>query len=248
MTTKDPDLDRELALLFAEGAATGEHPEADELFAYLAGELGEEDRERLVAHLEGCRRCTALLVEIEPLAAPDPPREDGVADLADAAAWRSMKARLVTEKAATARPPRRGRGLWQAAAAVFFAATVLLAWRVAELSRSVDELAAPRANVPILYAEPTREEADRVLVMPEDVDLLVLALTASGGYPSYSVEIADAEGEVLWTQAGLRATDYDTVRLVVTRRFLGPGRYRILLFGAGETGRDAIDDYPLEVR
>lgn len=247
MTTKDQDLDRELATLFAEDAAPGDHREADELFAYLAGELDEEARESLLAHLERCRECTARLVELEPLASPEAPREDGIADLADAAAWRSMKVRLAAEETDVARPARRGLGVWQAAAAVFFAATVLLSWRVAELGRSVETLAAPRANVPIVYADPVRDEGSS-LVLPAGEELVVLALSvpAPEEHASYAVEIADAGGKVLWEARDLELSDYGTLRLALTRRYLKPGSYRLRLYG--DAGREPILDYPLEAR
>lgn len=257
MTNRETDLDRSLAATFADdrAPASGEHRTPDELFAYLAGELGEEDQERLQAHLEGCRECLDLLLDLEPLALPETPQA-GVTDLETAAAWRTLRSRLAAEKTRerTFLPSR----LLQVAAAVFFVSTLALSGWVIHLERSAARLrdtlaaaAAPRLNVPVVYVDSTRsEETAGGLEMPPGQDFLLLMMTPADPreLASYEVEILDAGERPIWHGTGLEMSDYGSLRLGLSRRFLPPGRYRIRLYGVVDGESELLEEHPLEVR
>lgn len=255
MTTRETDLDRSLAATFAsDHVAAGGHWEPDEIFAYLAGELTEEDQERLQAHLEGCRECTGLLLDLEPLAAPEEPPPSGVADLETAAAWRALRPRLAPEKT-RAFPPSR---LIQVAAAVLFVSTLALSGWVIRLERSAARLrdnvaaaAAPRLNVPVVYVDAIRsEEPEAGIVMPPGQDFLLLMITPADPreLAAYEAEILDSEQRPVWHGTGLEMSDYGSLRLGLSRQFLSPGRYRLRLYGLVDGESELLEEHPLEIR
>ncbi len=261
MIDTERDLDRALEGLFAEehgaGGAEG-HGDPEELGAYLAGELGEEAAERLRNHLEGCRECTALVLDLETLAAADGPAADGVADFELAAAWRTFEERrTAAEPPAAERPVASPAGRptrWlQAAAAVLLLSTVGLSGWVVRLRH---ELAAPQPNVPVLYLDQTtRSEgaggrpAGRLELEPgADTFLLMLTPTDPREFAAYEVEILAAGGEPVWSGGGLELSEYGALRLGMSRRFLEAGEYRIRLYGVAGGVRELVDDYPVEIR
>ncbi len=262
MKIDDQDLDRSLATLFAEQPAGGNgHFEPDELFAYLAGELSDQEAEGLQDHLEGCRECLDRLLELESLAEPDPPSAEGVTDFELVAAGRAIRQRLSGEAAKDglrAHPGRLrswiGGGWTQAAAAVFLVTTLGLSVKVVELQRTTTEqrrgLEQPRINVPVLYADATRAGELAVSELPpgNDFFLLMLMPTETRTFADYEVEISGAGERPIWSGKGLEMSAGGALRLGLSRRFLPPGRYRIRLFGIGAEGREMIEEYPIEIR
>ncbi len=247
-------LDRALAELFAEQAAADGaegHGDPEEIAAYLAGELGEEEAERLRRHLGGCRECTALVLDLETLAA-DEPAADGVADFELAAAWRTFEERRAAAPPAAGRPAtaptaRRQAGWLQAAAAVLLLSTVGLSTWVVRLRH---ELAAPQPNVPILYlGAATRAEGGvgRLEADPNQ-DFFVLMLAPPREFADYEVEILDPGGRQVWRGAGLVASDFGTVRLGLSRRRLPAGEVRVRLYGIAGEERQLLEDYRVEIR
>ncbi len=263
MIDTERDLDRALAELFTEEHGDGGpegHGDPEELAAYLAGELGEEEAERLRRHLEGCCECTALLLDLETLAAADEPAADGVADFELAAAWRTFEERRGAEEPAAAERPvaspvgRPTRWL-QAAAAVLLLSTVGLSGWVVRLQQSVAELGEPQPNVPVLYLDATtrsEEAGDRPsgleLAPGTDTFLLMLTPTDPREFPAYEVEILGAGDEAVWRGGGLELSEYGSLRLGLSRRFLAPGEYRIRLYGIAGGARELVDDYRVEIR
>jgi len=245
------DLDGDLAALFAEehvAAGDGVHPEPDELLEYLDGQLGQEAAGRIRDHLEGCRDCTAVLLDLEILSRPDEPRTDGAVDFELAAAQRAFQERLGVSERAAPRPSR----LWQAAAAVFFAATLGLAWQVARLQGDLDARDAPRFNVPVLYLEPTRtEEALDARLGPDqgaESFLVFLMLTDPGAFSEYEVEILGPGDTLVRTGRGLEPGDSGALNITLSRRFLTADEVRLRLFGVTGGSRELIDDYRIEVK
>ncbi len=266
MTANDQDLDRSLARLFAEQSADADrHLDPEELFAYLAGELSESAVEHLRQHLEGCRECVDLLLELELLAAPDAPPTDGVADLGLAATRRVISEHFAGERSAAnderVRRSRRLRlvpgrwgGIVQAAAAVFLVTTLGLSVRVAQLQRTTAELRhdleQPRLNVSVFYADATRSGGVVVDELPPDNDffLLMLIPTERRVFASYEVEIRGADQRPIWSGKGLEMSAGGTLRLGLSRRFLPPGDYRVRLYGLAGQDRVQIEEYALEIR
>ncbi len=266
MKVDDRDLDRSIAALYAERTADGgEHRDADGLCAYLAGELPEAAAEQLRDHLEGCHQCVSQLLDLEPLATPDVPPAPGVADHDVAKFQRAVHERLAGRPSEPAdervrprparRPTVRWSGLLKAAAAVFLVTALGLSMWVIQLQRTVADqrrhLEQPRLNVPVFYAEATRDAELVVGELPPGNDFFVLMLmpTELRVFASYEMEIRGAGERLIWNGEGLEMSAGGALRLGLSRRFLPPGSYRIHLYGLAEGGdREPIEEYPLKIR
>lgn len=241
----DP-LDRALADLFAEPAEPGgAHPSVEELIAYGAGELDAAAAERLLGHLEVCRECSARLVELEPLALPDPPAPAGVVDLERAAAWRVLTSRRRDPA------PALPRWLPAVAAALLMATVGLGAW-VLTLERSnavlQGALETVQVDVPVVYLDAVRAGEEESTLLPSDEGLLLLILTPEEPepFPSYRVEIQDPAGREVWS-GGLALNDHGSLRLGVPRRRLESGEHRVLLYGVGAAGEELLAEHRLRL-
>lgn len=246
-------LDTDLAALFAAehvSAGAGAHEEPAALLDYLEGRLGEDEGRRVRDHLEVCRECSEALLGLETLARPD---DGGGAEFELAAAWRAFRER--TAPPAARQPGRRGRPqtALRAAAAAFFAATVVLTWQLVRLSGELPGRAAPQVNVPVLYLEPTRAEGgfDARLEPGRGAEVFVIFLLLSepGAFAEYEVEVLGAGEEPLWTGEGLAPSrGSGSLRIALSRGFLAPGEYGIRLYGVTAAGREPIDDYRIEIQ
>jgi len=236
--------DAELADLFAEKGEAGEHPDDEELFAYLGDELGGGEEERLRAHLAGCRACTARLLDLEPLATPDEPQA-AAADFELAAAWRDFE----TRRSEASRPAAgRGRFYPLAAAALLVLAVGLSFWALDLRQINVhlrSEIASAQPNLPVVYLDAVRAEAPRSELPDSGLVLLMLSSLESEPSGDYAVEVFDAEGREVWAVEGLELSDHGSVRLGLPAESLSPGEYRVLLYGAGAAGRELAGEYRL---
>jgi len=106
--------------------------------------------------------------------------------------------------------------------------------------------ARPQANIPIFEILP-RDAVTRsakgggsmAVKLSPVTSSFVLILDGGGQpeYPPYRVELLDARGRVLWEQSGLARDPAGNFNLVFDRAFLGPGIYRLRLFGQARNGR-----------
>lgn len=239
-------------------AARGEHPDLDRLVDLRAGALEPEAEERVRDHLAACRRCTELYLDLEPLAEPEAPAGERVADLELAGAWRRLQEELGAPSQVE-REPARGRGaagpwLRTAAAALAAVAVGLGAWSAYLLSK-VERLEEPQVNSPVLYLdEPERAggiEVPEVSFAPGHVRATVF-LTPPGfegateAGAEYQVELATAGGRTVRTYRGLRRSDVGTLRFDLPR--LEPGTYRARLAARTGAGAEPLAEYPFTVR
>lgn len=242
------------------GAAGGEHPTPEQLLAYRADELTGEEKRRIQDHLVGCSECLELLLDAEGFGEASYGAGRPVSRTEKAAAWRSLEARL---EGRPARAPaarfrfgtllRSSRTAYALAASLFLAAMVL-SFRVAELGRTVEELTRPQLNAPVEDLFPTSsmrgEESPppTLELAPESrYFTLILNPVGAGEHPAYRVEIGGPGGETAWSQAGLERTPYGSFTLILARRFLRPGNYRIRLFGRQEEGWQPLEEFPFRV-
>jgi hypothetical protein len=230
------------------------HPEPETLAAYHAGELAEPEERRLQDHLVGCPECAALLLDLDGLSDPG----FGAGSLAPAdqeALWRSLQAEIRGEKpVAPTAPvaPLRRRAFspsWlPALAAALLASTIGLSLWVASLRRTVDELSRPQANALVLDldAGTARGEGDPrpAWVIPRDVRLFTLILSPpvprSTGY-RVAIERSGG-GEVRSLEVA--PNEVGSLSLILSRRWIGPGDYRVRLLGPG---RETVAEYALRV-
>jgi hypothetical protein len=261
---------RILAAVLAEEAraAAGGHPGPDELLDYHAGRLAPDAEERLRDHLVACRACARKLLELEPLAEPDPGDEDAVADFALNASVRKLEARIRDEPgglAPAAASDVRGPGVpkrpsplpLRALAAVLAVAVVgLTAWAVvlrgatADLRRTLADLERPRPNVAVTYLEPVDSRgtppAAAELAPGQPFWVLVLIPEDPRSRPEYEVTLLGPAGEELYRERGFEMNDGGGISLSLPRR-MGetPGEYRLLLHAVDGGERTLAGEYLL---
>jgi len=227
------------------------HPKPKMLAAYHAGELTEPEERRLQDHLVGCPECAALLLDLDGLGRP----EFGAGSLAPAdqeALWRSLQAEIREEEPLAPvvplrRPIASPRWLPALAAALLVATLGLSAW-VASLRRTVDELSRPQANALVLDldAGTARGEGEvrPAWVIPKDVRIFTLILSPPGPRStSYRVAIERAGGGEV-RSVELMPNEVGSLSLILSRRWIGPGDYRVRLFGPG---REPVAEYALHL-
>lgn len=240
--------------------AGGEHPTPEHLLAYRADELIGEEHRRVQDHLVCCSECLELLLDAEAFGEAGYGAGRPVSSAQKVAAWRSLEARLEGRpaRAPAARFPfgallRSSRTAYALAASLFLAAAVL-SFRVMELNRTVEELTRPQLNAPVedlFPASPMRGEETPPPTLELDPEnryfTLILNPVGASDRPDYRVEIAGPDGETVWSQAGLEKTPHGSFTLILARRFLSPGEYRIRLFGREGDRWQPLEEFALRV-
>jgi len=242
------------------------HPEPATLAAYHAGELTGEEEARLQDHLVSCRECAALLLDLDGLA--DPGFGAGSLSPADQEAlWGRIQGEVRKEAPPPApaplapviplrRPPASPRSAgsprWlQALAASLLIATLGLSGWVVSLRH---ELSRPQANAKVveLFSGAARSE-ERSYVVPADAPrrfTLVLHLSGADRAARYRMEIVRADGARVADVPGLLLdAKLGTLSLELSRDEIGPGDYRLRLFGGAGRGapEEPVAEYPLRV-
>ncbi|RMH15474.1 MAG: hypothetical protein D6696_20655 [Acidobacteria bacterium] len=227
---------RALIDALAEEARSGApHPTDDELLAYRDGELEAAAEERLQDHLVGCRACTARLLDLDLLASPEGAGE--AADLELHAARRELLARLAAG--------RRARLPWAIAAVLLLAVAGLAAW-IARLAAPE----APEANLAFLYLDDALRSrgAATAVELPADGEHVVMIVTPSDPtYDAYGLELLAAGGALLLRRGGLER-DGGSLSLLVPRRMLPPGEYRVRVYGIREDDWTLLEAYDVILR
>lgn len=239
------------------------HPEPEALAAYHAGELTEPEERRLQDHLLGCPECAALLLDLDGLSDPG----FGAGSLAPAdqeALWRSLQTEIRKEEAPPAPlapvVPLRQRSTsprWlPALAAALLAVTIGLSAWVVSLQRKIDALSQPQPNPAVIQLSPltTRGRGSRGEVASTEASRRLTFILYIPGPSSratrYRVEVFRSDGgKVLEVPGLVFQEDLDGVSLGLSRDEIGPGDYRLRLFGG--TGKGAseklVAEYPLHV-
>lgn len=233
------------------------HPSPGELLDYQAGDLAEEERERLQDHLALCPGCARTVLDLSAFPDVEPLREeDRLADSALASEWRRFQ-----DRAGAAPAPRRPALFFPPRLAWALAASLLLAVaglsiRVGRLRDEVNTLSGPRVNVLVADLVPRDEAVERspdgeeAIRVPEGAErlLLVLNLAEAPSYPGYRIEIAALGGTRIWSHEGLRPSADGNFTLEVPRRLLADGRYVIRLYGLKGNAATRVAEYAVRVR
>jgi hypothetical protein len=243
------------------------HLDPDELAAYHAGELSPEGERRVQDHLVRCRECAALLLDLDGLGDPDFGREEVLPAGAADTIWEGVREQIRREadplapiiplEARRARSTALRSPRWlQALAASLLVATLSLSLWVASLQRTVQELSRPQANAPVLDLRSLTARGEGVpppaVAVPADARLFTVILHPPPlrSQDEYRVEIARAGGGTVWSEGGLRPNRFGSLSLILPRRDLGTGEFRIRLFGTGpeSTGQEEpLGEYALFV-
>ncbi len=235
------------------------HPEPETLAAYHAGELEEDEAQRLQGHLLACRECAALLLDLDGFA--DPGFGAGSLSAADQEAlWGRIEAKIQEEEPVLApviplRPASRApQPRWlQALAAALLVATVGLSAWVASLRHTVEALKRPEPNAPVvdLFSGASRSAGSPspTTMIPRDFRFFTVILHPPHARSTsrYRVEITRAGGESVWSEDGIAPSPLGPLPLTLTRSLIGPGEYRIRLFEETGNPKEPLVDYGLRV-
>lgn len=245
------------------------HPTPDELVAYGAGELAAAEATRVEDHLVLCPHCLEMLLDLGRMTDPDFGSEHRTTTAEKAAAWQALQPRLAAEAPEAprlrSRPRLTSRGVRVAPflasprtayvlAASLLLAVVGLALRTRHLERNLADLNSPQLNAPIVdlvSASPLRggagEDAAVELGPRSRFFALILSPKGSPDFADYRAQIVDSAGREVWSGEGLEKDRHGAFTVILGRRFLDPGEYRLRLYGLeGKTGQ-LIEEFRLRI-
>ncbi len=255
MTVREPTDAEALVAVMAGKAETGaDHPEVDLLLDYQSGKLSSEAAAGVLDHLVGCRHCTQILLDLEafPDAVATVAEPSNVVNLAAVAGWRDFKSRIAEPPRAV--EPARGtpaRALYALAASLLVGVVGLSMW-VADLRQTVAEAYQHRPNTPIFYLDAaTRDsepDAGLIEVPPGEPFFVLVVLPDTAAFSRLEIELLDRQGREVWRGRGLELSESETVSVRFSRRLLGPGEYRLRLYGLDGDKRSAVVDSTVRIR
>ncbi len=126
--------------------------------------------------------------------------------------------------------------------------------RIAELEQRLQDTRRPEAllNVPFVALaprDPVRGDIEEV-TLPEKTGIffLLLSVADTRPFPSYRLEVTDKEtGRVVWKGEGLKASRFNEVSLVLPRKALPPGDYRLRLYGIKDGKAELVEEYEVRI-
>lgn len=249
--------------------AAGPPPSPDQLADYAAGELSDEEAERIRDHLTWDRDSRRLVQDLASFPDIEPPSEEyRISDRQLQEDWRMLAAQVGLEESGDRpskgppsegaarvlpfRAPRSWLRVVEALAACFLLACLGLSFWVSELRR---ELAAPRTRVHtvqlIPVTEPIRDEAPEptAAISPSaDGVVWVLELAEPTPYPEHSLDVIDAQGELIQSLRHVESNSERFFVVTVPPDFLPAGSYRLRLFGTDGDRRNLVAEYRLQYR
>ncbi|HEY0140178.1 MAG TPA: hypothetical protein VGF48_04725 [Thermoanaerobaculia bacterium] len=227
----------------------GEPPTAEDVLAYMNGELAEEDAERvragLVAHPELAR------ILVDPL-----PEEGDLSEDVLKRQWRRLRDRVhAPQKIAAMTRKQRGNSYFAIAASVVIC--VLGVWLVQ--SKMQERSLQQRLREPRVASERTTlRSADRrgpsdggaILSAASEGHLLRASMIDPPQYPEYRLDLVDVNAparRAVWSRGGLARPADDTFELLVPRGFLAVGRYRLEVYGVRGAESERIAAYNVQI-
>ena len=251
------------------------HPPVDELVALHEGRCAEVAAEELREHLAVCPECSGLMLELDAFPGSPPDGEESRIEVPTSSLWAALERRLgdtALPGTPVPLPPRRqskvvGPVPWllRTAAAALLVLSFGLFFSLRENRRLLEvaagqrlELealaarAAPQADLPFVTLTPRSFVRDQrttpVLELASDAAFFALHLTLAGheSYPGYRLD-AIVPGETRWSLPGLVPREQG-FSLLLPRRELGPGSWRLELFGLAEGGDELLEVFDVEIR
>lgn len=227
-----------------------EHPAPDELLAYHEGRLSAAASERVQDHLVHCEACSGVLLDFASFPRLEPPDDSHRLSAREVEArWRSLERELGARR----RPLWRRSEVLLPLAALFFFATIGLAFWVSALRQQVGALRAPRGDVYVMAdlrpdGGATRGGADARRLPPWAERVIVLLGLAPGAdYGSYEVELSRPEGGGLATLPVYQTPEGGFAVEVPADLVDSPGPYRFELYGLEGGRRERLAEYSLEI-
>lgn len=241
MTTKSELSAANCDLITENRLAIGEPPTAEEVLAYTRGELAPDEeariRERLIAYPDLVRTLTTPFPE-----GADPDHPDYLSDHEFVRHWKALQKRRRSDG---------GLKFWRVFGAIAAAVAVVLGgllWR-AEM-----QLKQPTAvwEQQELYPDGQRGTGERpnTLTPHGDSYLLVPMLSPELAVDKLRAEIVDAANpsRTVWSSRAMQRTPDGSLVIVVSRAFLKPGTYRLVVYGITGERQEPLSSYTLRVR
>jgi hypothetical protein len=241
MTTKSEWQTVNQALMADDRRRLGEPPAAEEVLAYMRGELSAEEaarvRERLVCYPDLVRTLTGSF----PVEGAQPGDEDYLSDREFASHWAALERRM-----------KRGRVVqfWPVFGAIAATLAIVfggLFWQTRK------ELMTPRVMDAVLLMRdgqrgPGGEAATTLTGRGEFVPLIV-STSDQTSFEQFRLEIVDATKpqQALWSSPVLARSRDDLLAIVVPRKYLKPGKVQVILYGVSGARDEPVASYTLRV-
>lgn len=226
----------------------------EELAAYVAGELNQEQEADLQRRLESSPEAVQRLLDLEELMAPV--ESAGTADFETAAAWQALAPRLEEARASSHDSPEASAGTspqhagagpqypgshrWLPAVAALLAFCVLgLGWQNLRLSGVAknlrEQLTTATPDLPVIYFDANRSGNEGVRLAADDSGWVVLML---GPYPWLEAKRLKVEVQgrsaVVWSGI-LELPELGAARLGLPRQLVPAGEYQIRVTAGEQT-------------
>jgi hypothetical protein len=253
-------------VIVAARAKAGAPPTDEELLAYSRGELPEaaaaRTREHLALHPELIRPLLETIPDLYRGELGDP---DYLSDDQMEEDWARLEASLPTPVGTAAAVPaggtvlpfRRALQAWRFSALAAALIACILGGLYLHTLGEFRQQKTPRLPERRILL-PDGERGSRGSQPPIAVPLpsgapeflLLPSLADAPRYPRYRVDIVDLQdqpGKVIWSRNNAPRTREDTFEILVPRAFLGPGEYRIDVYGISGSRRELLSSYTVEI-
>lgn len=237
MITKDDWRAANLRLMAEQRDTLGEPPSNDQLHAYMRGELAGEDEARVREYVACHPDVARALVE------PFPATSEVVSDAEFAEHWTAMQRRMGIRR-------EGGRVLqfWRIAAALAAALAVVFG---ALLWQTTSRMGQPQVwEEQILLPDGRRGAGGDAAVLTARGESVVLIASLIGprDFERYRLDLIDvSENRTVWSSLAAPPRENDFFSIVVPRRFLEPGTYRLEVHGLDGTAAERLATYSLRV-
>ncbi len=244
-----------------------EHPEIEALAAYHDGLLSDEDALKLLDHVQVCRDCTGLLLEISRMGPPDLP-QDGEATLEEIdRGWAALQAKLPPAEPGQKKHPQPLRfppqpapkkslspSWYLALAAGLLVAVIGQTMRVQGLQSRLDRLTEPQINTPYMTLNDglTRgaEDTPGLRQWPTSAESVLLIITPNvllgpqtKTYEDYRAEIIGRERR--WEKTGLQLGEERSFSMLIQRSYFGAGDLQLRIHGLSAGKEDMLAQFKL---
>ena len=231
----------------------GEPPTAEEMLAYTRGELSAETAGRVRAWLVCNPDLARALMQPFPANDAEPGDPEYLSQEELAKHWASLQQRIQVPAMTSAFRVLQFPSAWTALAAALALVFAGLYWQAESRARRLDrELHEPRALESQLLLPDGRRGVEQATFLTAKGERFVLdlALFNASRFETYRVEMSDSATEparLPWRSAPIRAADEETLSVDVSRAYLKPGKYRIVVYGIDGAREERLDTYTLRV-
>lgn len=231
----------------------GEPPTAEEMLAYTRGELSDETAGRVRAGLVCNPDLARALVQPFPADDAKPGDDDFLSQDEMAKHWASLQRRIHdSPKGSGARVfqfPSRWTAIAAAVALVFAGLFWQAELKARRLSRELHEPHGLESQMLLPDGRRGVEQATFLTAKGERI-VLDLSLFNASRFETYRVEMSEETADAArlpWRSAAIRPADEETLSIDVSRAYLKPGKYRIVVYGIEGAGEKRLDTYSLRV-